>query len=311
MNILIRVDSSSYIGTGHIMRDLVLAKKFLKDQIIFATQDLEGNINHKIKESNYKIAILKSNNFKELDELIKKLNIDMIIIDHYEINYNFEKKLKEQNSKLKIFVFDDTYEKHYCDILLNHNISADEKRYTNLVPKDCKLQCGAKYTLLREEFLEAKKQKNTIKKVTKLKTIFIAMGGADHKNLNIKILKTIKKVCKKNIKVNLVTTIANKNLEKLKKYCKDKKWINLHINSNEIANLMIKSDFAIVTPSVTVNEIHYLDIPFIAIKTSKNQKEMYKYLKRNNYFAIKQFNKKNLQEYIKQLLEKKIENWKI
>ncbi|MCG3685629.1 UDP-2,4-diacetamido-2,4,6-trideoxy-beta-L-altropyranose hydrolase [Aliarcobacter butzleri] len=304
MNILIRADSSSYIGTGHIMRDLVLAKKFLKDQIIFATQDLEGNINHKIKESNYKIAILKSNNFKELDELIKKLNIDMIIIDHYEINYNFEKKLKEQNSELKIFVFDDTYEKHYCDILLNHNISADEKRYTNLVPKDCKLQCGAKYTLLREEFLEAKKQKNTIKKVTKLKTIFIAMGGADHKNLNIKILKTIKKVCKKNIKVNLVTTIANKNLEKLKKYCKDKKWINLHINSNEIANLMIKSDFAIVTSSVTVNEIYYLDIPFISIKTAKNQINMYKYLKKNGYYVMKKFDNKELKKFLKVFGEK-------
>ena len=286
------------------MRDLVLAKKFLKDQIIFATQDLEGNINHKIKESNYKIAILKNNNFKELDELIKKLNIDMIIIDHYEINYNFEKKLKEQNSKLKIFVFDDTYEKHYCDILLNHNISADEKRYTNLVPKDCKLQCGAKYTLLREEFLEAKKQKNTIKKVTKLKTIFIAMGGADHKNLNIKILKTIKKVCKKNIKVNLVTTIANKNLEKLKKYCKDKKWINLHINSNEIANLMIKSDFAIVTSSVTVNEIYYLDIPFISIKTAKNQINMYKYLKKNGYYVMKKFDNKELKKFLKVFGEK-------
>ncbi|MDN5107345.1 UDP-2,4-diacetamido-2,4,6-trideoxy-beta-L-altropyranose hydrolase [Aliarcobacter butzleri] len=311
MNILIRADSSSYIGTGHIMRDLVLAKKFSKDQIIFATQDLEGNINHKIKESNYNIEILNNNNFEELNKLIKKLNIDMIIIDHYEINYTFEKKLKEENSKLKIFVFDDTYEKHYCDILLNHNIYADEKKYVNLVPKDCELKCGTNYTLLREEFLEAKKQKNTIKKENRLKTIFIAMGGADHKNLNIKILKTIKKICKKNVKINLVTTIANKNLEKLKKYCKDKKSINLYINSNEIANLMIKSDFAIVTPSVTVNEIHYLDIPFITIKTSKNQKEMYKYLKKNNYFAIKQFNKKNLQKYIKQLLEKKSENWKI
>ena len=308
MNILIRADSSSYIGTGHIMRDLVLAKKFSKDQIIFATQDLEGNINHKIKESNYNIEILNNNNFEELNKLIKKLNIDMIIIDHYEINYNFEKKLKEQNSKLKIFVFDDTYEKHYCDILLNHNIYADEKKYTNLVPKDCELKCGTKYTLLREEFIEAKKQKQTIKKENRLKTLFIAMGGADHKNLNITILKNIKIVCKKNIKVNLVTTTANRNLEKLKRYCKDKEWINLHINSKEVANLMNQSDFAIITPSVTANEAYFLDLPFIAIKTAKNQKQMYKFLKRNNYFILKKFNESGLKKYLKLFMEGKIEN---
>ncbi|MCG3708953.1 UDP-2,4-diacetamido-2,4,6-trideoxy-beta-L-altropyranose hydrolase [Aliarcobacter butzleri] len=308
MNILIRADSSSYIGTGHIMRDLVLAKKFSKDQIIFATQDLEGNINHKIKESNYNIEILNNNNFEELNKLIKKLNIDMIIIDHYKINYNFEKKLKEQNSKLKIFVFDDTYEKHYCDILLNHNIYADEKKYTNLVPKDCELKCGTNYTLLREEFLEAKKQKQTIKKENRLKTLFIAMGGTDHKNLNITILKNIKIVCKKNIKVNLVTTTANRNLEKLKRYCKDKEWINLHINSKEVANLMNQSDFAIITPSVTANEAYFLNLPFIAIKTAKNQKQMYKFLKRNNYFILKKFNESGLKKYLKLFMEEKIEN---
>ncbi|MFX4212428.1 UDP-2,4-diacetamido-2,4,6-trideoxy-beta-L-altropyranose hydrolase [Aliarcobacter butzleri] len=308
MNILIRADSSSYIGTGHIMRNLVLAKQFSKDQIIFATQDLEGNINHKIKESNYNIEILNNNNFEELNKLIKKLNIDMIIIDHYEINYNFEKKLKEQNSKLKIFVFDDTYEKHYCDILLNHNIYADEKKYTNLVPKDCELKCGTNYTLLREEFLEAKKQKQTIKKENRLKTLFIAIGGADHKNLNITILKNIKIVCKKNIKVNLVTTTANRNLEKLKRYCKDKEWINLHINSKEVANLMNQSNFAIITPSVTANEAYFLDLPFIAIKTAKNQKQMYKFLKRNNYFILKKFNESGLKKYLKLFMEGKIEN---
>lgn len=308
MNILIRADSSSYIGTGHIMRNLVLAKQFSKDQIIFATQDLEGNINHKIKESNYNIEILNNNNFEELNKLIKKLNIDMIIIDHYEINYNFEKKLKEQNLKLKIFVFDDTYEKHYCDILLNHNIYADEKKYRNLVPKDCELKCGTNYTLLREEFLEAKKQKQTIKKENRLKTLFIAMGGTDHKNLNITILKNIKIVCKKNIKVNLVTTTANRNLEKLKRYCKDKEWINLHINSKEIANLMNQSDFAIITPSVTANEAYFLDLPFIAIKTAKNQKQMYKFLKRNNYFILKKFNESGLKKYLKLFMEEKIEN---
>ena len=299
MNILVRADSSSYIGTGHIMRDLVLAKQYLNENIIFATQDLVGNINHKIIESGYKIELLKSNDFEELNDLIKRLNIDMIIIDNYDIDYNFEKKLKEDNSSLKFFVLDDTYEKHFCDILLNHNIYANEKKYKNKVPENCELRCGAKYTLLRDEFLEAKKAKKRVKK--KNKTIFLGLGGADHKNLNIKILKVVEKF-KKSLKVNLVTTTANKNLEELKKYCKDKKWINLQINSNEVAKLMSKSDFAIVTPSVTANEIFYLDLPMIAIKTAKNQNQMYKYLKKKGYFTMKKFDKRLLEKSIIKLL---------
>ena len=101
MNILVRADSSSYIGTGHIMRDLVLAKQYKNENIIFATQDLVGNINHQIIETGYKIELLKSNDFEELNDLIKKLNIDMIIIDNYDIDYSFEKKLKEENPTLK------------------------------------------------------------------------------------------------------------------------------------------------------------------------------------------------------------------
>lgn len=302
MDILIRADSSSYIGTGHIMRDLVLTKQFDKDNIIFATQDLEGNINQKIEDAGYKIEILKSNNFEELNELIKKINIEMIVIDNYNIDYKFEKKLKEQNPKLKIFVFDDIYEKHYCDILLNHNIYADKKKYRNLVPNISELRCGVKYTLLRDEFLKTKKQKS---KKVKTKTIFVAIGGTDHKNLNVKILKTIKRVSK-NIKVNLVTTTSNKNLEKLKEYCQDKKWINLYINSNEIAKLMSESNFAIITPSVTANEAYYLKLPFITIKTAQNQKEMYKYLSKNGYFTIKDFDKRKLKRYIKLFLEKRV-----
>ncbi|PRM91979.1 UDP-2,4-diacetamido-2,4,6-trideoxy-beta-L-altropyranose hydrolase [Arcobacter cryaerophilus gv. occultus] len=301
MNILVRADSSSYIGTGHIMRDLVLAKQYKNENIIFATQDLVGNINHKIEEENYKIELLKSNGFEELNKLVKKFEIDMIVIDSYDIDYNFEKKLKEDNSSLKIFVLDDTYEKHFCDILLNHNIYANEKKYKNKVPENCELRCGAKYTLLRDEFLEAKKAKKRVKK--KNKTIFFGLGGADHKNLNIKILKVVEKF-KKSLKVNLVTTAANKNLEELKGYCKDKKWINLQINSNEVAKLMSKSYFAIVTPSVTANEIFYLDLPMIAIKTAKNQNQMHKYLKKKRYFTMKKFDKQKLNKYLKLFLKR-------
>lgn len=289
-NILFRADSSSTIGIGHIMRDLVLASTYQNSNIIFAVQDLDGNVNQKIKEAKYKIKILNSNDIKEVDTLIKKYNINMIVIDHYDIDYNYEKQLKKQNKNLKILSFDDTYEKHYCDILLNHNIYANKKKYKDLVPKNCKLRCGDKYTLIRDEFIKEKDKR--YEKNINNKTIFIAMGGTDYSNINIKVLKVLKKF--KYIKVDLVTTNTNQNLEKLKKYCQDKKWITLYINSKMIAKLMKKSDLAIVTPSVTLNEIDFMNIPFIAIKTASNQKYMYKYIKKNKRLALKQFDKKKL-----------------
>ena len=126
MNILFRADSSSKIGTGHIMRDLVLAKKYTNSNVIFATQNLDGNINHNIIEDGYKVKLLKSNGVNEVINLVKKLNIDLLIIDNYECDYKYEKKLKKKTD-IKILVLDDTYEKHHCDILLNHNIYADIK----------------------------------------------------------------------------------------------------------------------------------------------------------------------------------------
>jgi len=48
-NILFRADSSSTIGMGHIMRDLVLAEQYSDSNIIFVIQEPNGNINHKIR----------------------------------------------------------------------------------------------------------------------------------------------------------------------------------------------------------------------------------------------------------------------
>ena len=252
----------------------------------FNNIDLEGNINNKILEAGYRVELLKDNSLYEFQKIIDIYIPDLVVIDSYDIDYNYEKQLKTQNPKLKLLSFDDTYEKHYCDILLNHNISANEKRYNSLVPKWCELRCGVKYTLLRDEFIEEKNKR----------IIFLAMGGADHTNINIDILEVLQEF--KNIDVNIVTTTANQNLEQLQEYVKDKKWIELYINSTKIAKLMRISNFAIVTPSVTLNEVIFMELPFIAIKTADNQDDMYNYLVDNSYLVLDRFDKRQLKGII-------------
>lgn len=298
INILVRVDSSSKIGTGHIMRDLVLVKQFKEANIFFAVQALKGNISYKIKEAGFDVVSLYSNDIEELVGVVKKYNIDMIVIDHYDIDAVFEKKLKKETGA-KLFVLDDTYEQHYCDILLNHNIYADATQYKGLVPESCELKCGEKYTLLRDEFIDAK-QIEKISNATKQKTLFVAMGGSDVANLNPKILRVLERF--ENVHVNVVTTTANSNLEELQEFVKHKPWVNLYINSTEIAKLMAKSDFAIVTPSVTMNEIWYMRIPFVAIMVADNQFYMYQFLKEKKMNVIESFDENILERYLEKFL---------
>ncbi len=296
-NLLIRSDSSSIIGTGHVMRDLVFAQQYKDYKIIFAAQNLSGNINYKVEESGYHVEVLKTNNLEELLVVIRKHNIDMIVIDNYNIDWKYEQKIKMETG-ITILSFDDTYEKHHCDILLNHNLGANKKKYKDIVPPYCELRCGVKYTLLRDEFLI---EKNKVK--DKNKNIFISMGGSDSSNLTPKILKQLKRF--KNIRINICTTDSNENLKELKALTKGVRTLKLHINSTKIAKLMNNSDLAIITPSVIANEIYFLNIPFIAIKESDNQNEIYKYLKKKKYSVLKKYDDKKLHKKLAVFLENK------
>jgi len=165
------------------------------------------------------------------------------------------------------------------------------------VPKNSEVRCGSKYTLLRNEFIKEKKKGRQFPNDVNKKNVFISIGGTDHSNLNIKILEVLKET--PNIFVNLVTTSSNKHLKELKYYVKKQNNITLHIDSNSIAKLMNKAHFAIVTPSVTLNEILYLGIPFVAIQTAENQKYMYSYIKKLNLKILNFFNEDDFKSSLK------------
>jgi len=296
--ILFRADSSSKIGLGHIKRDLVLAKRLKKEyknsEIYFACLDLEGNI---IDEIPYKTYILENGSIDELIQLIKKNSIDTLVIDHYGISYEDEKKIKE-NTGVNLIVLDDNYKKHHCDILINHNIHADKKRYLSLVPKNCKIRCGRKYTLIREEFKKEKRKKYKTEK--NIKNIFISFGGSDPKNFTLDTIKTVKRL--KNIKVIIATTYANPNLKKLIGFAKGKNWIKLYINYKNIAKLIKKSDLAVISPSVLTAEVMFLNKKFIAVKTAKNQTPTCNFLKKNNLPVLERYSHYKLLGFLRKSL---------
>ena len=70
MNVAIRVDASSQIGTGHFMRCLTLADSLAKRgvQIRFISRHLPAHLQDMLMEREYEFNILKSS-ISEIDDL--------------------------------------------------------------------------------------------------------------------------------------------------------------------------------------------------------------------------------------------------
>ena len=276
MNILFRVDSSAEIGLGHLMRCLVLAGQYDKDHtIFFAAQDLEKNANQKVIDQGYQLVLLKNNSVAALVQTIHQLKIDRVVFDHYHINAVFEREIKEKTA-VNILSLDDTYESHYCDILLNHNIYASAEKYQDLVPDFCEIRCGEAYTLIRDEFKELKINHRPIDPDNLV--VFVSLGGADVNNTGLLVLQMLQMFA--GISVNFATTSSNKNIDKLKVFAQQYAFINICVDCN-VAELMNNSDFAIITPSVVAYEAMYLNLPFLAIQTANNQRYVAEYLLEN------------------------------
>lgn len=266
---LIRADSSDKIGHGHVRRDLVLAKHF-KD-VSFACLNLNGSL---INEINYPVFTLKNHNTKTLINLINEHKFELLIIDHYGISLESEREIKEQTG-IVILSFDDEYKEHFCDILLNVNLYADPQKYATLVPSWCKVCCGEKFMLVRDEFYKERE----IKREKKF-DIFIGLGGSDVAGLSFKISKHF---LAQNKKVALATTAANSLLNELLNLEQNDKNFHLFINSGEIAKLMNESHELVIQASSFVNEALVLNAKFKAIKTASNQEQMHKWLLENGY----------------------------
>lgn len=287
MNLLFRADSSSTIGLGHIMRDLVLATEYPSETIVFACQQLEGNI---IDTIPYPVHILTDNTPDELIGLIRSHHIDMVIFDHYGINAAYEKQIKDQTG-ITVFSFDDTYQPHHCDILRNPNLYAQPKRYSGLVPKHCDLQCGQ--PLIRKEFKEAKNHP-----VPKTDAVFIAMGGSDPANLSLAVLQSLPE----NINVHLVTTTSNPHIPMLWDYAARHPNIRLHIDASNIARLMAESALAVITPSSIAHEVMFMGLPFIAIQSVENQSEFVAYMKHEGLNVMEHFDSEKFKALLKGIL---------
>ena len=292
-NLFIRVDAGEQIGDGHFLRCLTLANSLEKkfNQIIFISNQLPKHFIKKIKRNNFKMHKINGYTHIQKEKLGKKLKIQLIhndlvetkkiikkyknltnwlMIDHYGIDYVWEKNVRTNIEK--IIVIDDlANRKHECDILIDQNFYENmEKRYSKLIPNYCKQFLGPKFSLLRPEFFNVRKN---LKRKKQFNRILISFGGSDPSNETKKALLAIVDLRKK-YKIDVIVGTNNPNKKQIMKLCSKISSCDFYEQVENISKYMKKADLAIGAGGTTTWERCCLGLPTIITSISKDQKKI-------------------------------------
>ena len=299
MNIVVRADASTNIGAGHIMRCLTLVHSLKsvssekKIQITFICHKLPEYLKQKILNESFELIELKrecdnepwtqENDSAQCINILSSLpTTDLLIQDHYRLNAPWQELISPFIQKL--LVIDDlANRKHKTDYLLDQAFGRLPEDYTPWVDQTCQLLTGHSFILLRSEFSKListafNKRNNT----DTIENILISLGGMDVNNISEKAIKSVinlqnpamqteQQKQKKQYKLNLVMSSAATHLDKIKKLIKPHSWISLHIDTNEMAKLMLDADIAIGASGTSAWERCSLGLPTLSIVLADNQ----------------------------------------
>ncbi len=290
---MIRTDASRDIGTGHVMRCIVLAKELRQKnaEVTFICRELPGNMLEYIKDNGFGLIPLPATSRSDDNlrwhkqhwkvdavqtrKVLKgKKDVDWLVVDHYGLDFKWEQSIRSLAKK--IMVIDDLADRnHDCDLLLDQNLYKDmETRYQTLIPKTATALLGPKYLLLREEFrnLPVKERTGMVEKV------LISFGGSDPTNETMKALKAVLLLKRPELAIDVVIGYSNKNQRSISRLCDDLPNVHLHFQIDYLASLMAAADLAVGAGGTTTWERCLLGLPAVTIETAPNQTGILSYL---------------------------------
>ena len=289
MRVVFRVDASQHIGSGHVMRCLVLAEALRADgyTVLFATRAQVADLNDFILSKGFSVinliqpsywrkptgsadyaTWLQVSEIEDSQDFIYKVeNADLVIVDHYGINLEWHNQVKNSLS-CTLMVIDDLVRGHGGDIVLDQTLNRSALEYTKL--NDCLALTGTDYALLKSGF-RSSRESLLHSTLPKTHNILISMGGIDLPNASLSVLVELQHLIKK-IPTTVLLSKRSPNYEKVKAFVNENSdWVN-HVDFvDNMPEFMAQYSIMVGAPGSTSWERACLGIPSIIVPIADNQ----------------------------------------
>jgi UDP-2,4-diacetamido-2,4,6-trideoxy-beta-L-altropyranose hydrolase len=293
MRVAVRVDASPAIGVGHFMRCLCLADGLHRRgaAIHFICRGLPAHLRAYLDARGYRLTSLAAREgaaasgdlahsgwlgvpqAEDAADTIAALNAaqwDWLVVDHYSLDARWETALRPHAARI-LAVDDIADRRHDCDVLLDQNLHEDlDTRYADRVPDGCRLLLGPRFALLRDEFAEA--HGHAAARTGAVARILVSFGGVDAANCTGAAIQALNEVAT-GAAVDVVIGASQAFRADVERACARSGYA-CHVQSNQMAELMARADFAVGAAGITTWERCSVGLPALAVAVAENQRSV-------------------------------------
>lgn len=273
--LLIRVDASPRIGTGHVMRCLALAQAWRRTggSAIFASAENTPALATRIAAGGFQHVRLSvtpgtKEDAAETVALARSQSASWVVADGYVFGLTYQCVIK--SAGLRLLIVDDYGHagEYAADLVLNQNLNAEATLYARRATHT-RLLLGTRYALLREEFLRWRDWKREIPAIAR--KVLVTLGGSDPDNVTSKVIQALAGFT--DLETVVVVGGSNPHLENLKtEILNTKSEIRLVVDAIDMPELMAWADVALAAGGTTSWELAFMGLPSLVLVLAANQR---------------------------------------
>lgn len=271
-----RVDASSRIGSGHVVRSAALAAALSQRgwHVRFVARAEPGNMNVWLADQGFAVSVLPAGLADEADDARACLQLggadaDWLIVDHYQLGQTWERSAATPG--VRLLAIDDLGRAHDCDMLLDQNFDNPlHAHYMNDVGISGARLLGPRFALLRPQFAQLRGQA-LARRNGQLQRMLVCMGGSDAENETSKVLAGLAALGNTGLSFDIVIGAANPNRASVEAACRRVAGACLHVQTAEMARLTLEADCAIGAGGTASWERCCLGLPALVTVMSEDQ----------------------------------------
>jgi UDP-2,4-diacetamido-2,4,6-trideoxy-beta-L-altropyranose hydrolase len=282
MNVAFRVDASSRIGAGHVMRCVALARQVRRygGQARFVCRVLRGDLIGHIRSLRFPVDTLAGDrpagradaevrDARGTRRVLAGWPVDWLVVDHYDLGIAWEQAARSIGGR--ILAIDDVGRAHDADAVLDQSWRGPDRAdpYDGRVPAAARRLLGPRFALLQPEYAWLRRLAPARGPV--VRRVLVSFGGADPTHETEKVLAALSSRALAHLTADVVIGRSHRDPTRFEALARSNPALVIHRAVSSLAGLVLRADFAVGAGGISVWERLCLRLPAAVVAVAENQ----------------------------------------